>query len=238
MPARLRRLSGQPLLLHVRLRRWERRKPLRAGSPFGDSVRQLGGCGPCSRTQRARPSRCSVWCTLAVHVPPPALPRRSSSTRRRGERGAILKHEGRICQWFATKWAPDDVKDLPVKIGDSGSQTFWEFATLVLAMTLWGHQSAESRGQGGLTILGDNTGALGDALALKGRGPMLALARELAWRKARYGWQYSVAHLPAEHNRQADALSRLHAPEPCRVPAAMHEGLEAIPPKLSSIWVM
>ena len=60
-----------------------------------------------------------------------------------------------------------------------------------------------------LTIVGDNTGSLQDALSLKGTGALNTLAMELSWRKARRGWHFQVGHLPSEANDIADALSRL-----------------------------
>ena len=59
---------------------------------------------------------------------------------------------------------------------------------------------------------GDNIGALTGALNLVGRGAMLKVAQEIAWRKVRQEWHYRVAHVPTERNTIADALSRLMAP--------------------------
>ena len=49
-------------------------------------------------------------------------------------------------------------------------------------------------------------------VTLSGKGPMLLIARELAWRKAAGGWALVAAHLPKEKNHTADALTRLAAP--------------------------
>ena len=94
--------------------------------------------------------------------------------------------------------------------------TFWEFLTLVLSLEVWGDSYATSSI---LTIVGDNTGSLQDALSLKGMGALNTLAMELSWRKARHRWHFQVGHLPTEANGVADALSRLS------------EGYE-LPPKL------
>ena len=56
-------------------------------------------------------------------------------------------------------------------------------------------------------VKGDNTGALQDALRLRGKGSLNHVAREFAWRRAAYAWE-----LESELNVRADALSRLHAP--------------------------
>ena len=65
----------------------------------------------------------------------------------------------------------------------------------------------------GLALLGDNIAALQLALSLKGKGALNTISREIAWRRCRHGWHYSVGHLAAEDNSLADALSRTSAPE-------------------------
>ena len=75
---------------------------------------------------------------------------------------------------------------------------------------MWGNQFVQEA----VALLGDNTGALQDALHLKGRGILAAVARELSWRKARYGWEFEVGHVPGELNTVPDALSRLHEMAP------------------------
>ena len=66
-----------------------------------------------------------------------------------------------------------------------------------------GDRSTVSR----VLILGDNTAALQNTLDLKGNDALLSIAREVAWRKARYNWQYGVGHLPSEFNDAPDSLS-------------------------------
>ena len=83
------------------------------------------------------------------------------------------------------------------------------FFTLLLACEMWAPRLCREA----LTVKGDNTGALEDALRMKGRVSMNHVAREFGWRKARYGWTLDVVHLPSELNDRADALSRLHAPK-------------------------
>ena len=89
-----------------------------------------------------------------------------------------------------------------------------------------------------VAVLGDNTAALSDALALKGKGIMLAVARELSWRQPRRKWSFDVGHLPAEHNVVADALSRTTDPKGCAWPArALASAASAKPPKLKDLWL-
>ena len=86
-------------------------------------------------------------------------------------------------------------------------------------------------------LVGDNTGSLQNSLDLKGKGALLAVSRELAWRKARYLWQYDVGHLPTEHNKLPDILSRISAPNPEPWPAALVKGMKQVaPPHVQDIW--
>ena len=119
--------------------------------------------------------------------------------------GAVLRDaDARVREYFSVIWNQDDVDHLGVEVHCSRFQTFWEFLALLLSLMTWADRFVEER----VLVLGDNTGALTDALALKGRGPLLAVARELSWRQARRRWNFAVGHLPSEHNKVADALSR------------------------------
>ena len=59
---------------------------------------------------------------------------------------------------------------------------------------------------------------------------MNAIGREIAWRKVVRRWQYSLSHLPAEQNDEADALSRLEA-EPKREMPQLGEARFTAPPE-------
>ena len=116
--------------------------------------------------------------------------------------------------------------------GTSKYQSFWEFFTLVLALILW----ADAYTDCSLSVLGDSTSALQDALNLSGRREMVALAREVAWRQIRGRWQFRVGHLPAEHNLFADALSRRFAPVPVAFPDALAAAREVSAAEPMHIW--
>jgi len=146
--------------------------------------------------------------------------------------GAARRRNGRYVDHFALEWSEDLFPGLPVEIGQPKSQTFFEFVTLLLTLMVWGDSYTEER----VTILGDNTGALQEALSLKGRGALLAVSRELAWRVARHSWLYSVAHLPSEHNSVADSLSRLWGPEPAAKPRELGRSRQLTPPWLGAAW--
>ena len=149
--------------------------------------------------------------------------------------GGVLKNEqGVIEEYFATVWAEDDAEHLQVWTGDPAFQTFWEFATLLLCLMAWGAYFRDES----VVIFGDNTAALSGALSLKGRGCLLAVAREISWRQAKRGWRFETAHLPSEHNQVADALSRTADPKGKAWPALAVAGARAITPmKLRNLWL-
>ena len=65
---------------------------------------------------------------------------------------------------------------------------------------------------------------------------MNAIAREMAWRRIVRQWQYSLTHLPAELNDEADALSRLEA-EPRRdMPQLGAARFVAPPAQTDELW--
>ena len=86
-------------------------------------------------------------------------------------------------------------------------------------------------------MLGDNVGALSSAISLAGRGSLLAVSRELSWRKARRNWSYEVGHLPSEFNVVADSLSRIADPAGVPWPAEALSSAEMKKcPKVADIW--
>jgi len=149
--------------------------------------------------------------------------------------GAALWEQGRLTQWFAITWDQAMAQDISERIGEAKGQTTWEYLALFLSLLCWGTQFRSS----GLAIAGDNTGALSNALSLKGKRGMTRVSCELSWRKVRFGWRFSVAHLPSEENGTADALSRLAAPEGSdrkALPAAVRDARRVQPPSRDTWW--
>ena len=112
---------------------------------------------------------------------------------------------------------PHLCKSLGVVSGESKYLPYFEALTALAAIVRWG-------GPGGVqqvALVGDNLGALTVALSRPGRGDLARVCREFALRQARWGLHIAVGHLPSALNTWADALSRLHAPEPARVPAEL-----------------
>ena len=67
---------------------------------------------------------------------------------------------------------------------------------------------------------------------------MLSVAREIAWRRERLQGNFLVAHIPAELNKIADALSRLSAVPSLTVPLSLAQGCtEVIPPGWQQVWL-
>jgi len=147
--------------------------------------------------------------------------------------GALLRNGSEIKEYFSVKWSPKDADHLGIVIGEPAGQTFWEYATLVIGLQVWGSRFVSES----LAVLGDNTGSLQDALHLKGRGALLALSRELSWRQSRYGWQFAVGHVPSEHNDVSDCLSRLFAYPAKEFPwKLLKDAAEVEAPTLHSLW--
>ena len=106
--------------------------------------------------------------------------------------------------------------------------------TLLLALVTWGDHFVDEA----VMVVGDNAAALSCALTLKGKGELLAVARELSWRQARRGWKFIVGHLPSEHNVVADALSRHVDPNGYEFPAlALARANPVTPPRLRDLWL-
>ena len=143
---------------------------------------------------------------------------------------AILFVENEASEFFVTTWSK--ISHLRVIPGKSDFQTFWEFLTLCLAMRRWCPL------YDGVLFCGDNLASLNLALGLKGNGVEGAVARELAWRSARYRWSYAVAHLPAEGNKVADRMSRIldpSLPKLLELPSALI-GAAEVSVCVESLW--
>ena len=136
--------------------------------------------------------------------------------------GAVLLLKGKVMRYWHYSWQQGDASHLGVLPGHSRHQTFWELAALLICLVTWGDEFREEC----LAVVGDNVASLQCVLALKGRGPLLAISREIAWRQAAFAWKFEVGHIPTEANKLADTLSRLTAPSPAPFPlAALRDAL-------------
>ena len=150
------------------------------------------------------------------------------------EDGVLRNPDREVVEYFSIVWDGEEAKHLHVVPGDSRHQTFWEYATLLLCLMTWGDNFTKES----VLVVGDNTGSLSNALSLKGKGDLLAISRELSWCQARRHWQFSVGHLPSEHNVVADALSRRTDPKGAPWPSlALRSASFKAPPNLRDIWL-
>ena len=118
----------------------------------------------------------------------------------------MLYVRDRPVRCFACTWTPADFDNMDVTIGDPASLTFFEVLVLLLAVELWAERGRAA------AVLGDNTGALQEALDLKGRGVQAPLAQALSILVVSRSLALSVGHLPSEANTAADCLSRQAEP--------------------------
>jgi len=151
--------------------------------------------------------------------------------------GAVLFVSGVASEFFEATWDKQLAHHLSIKVGESSGQSCWEFLTLYLSLLLWGTQFSTE----GVSIAGDNTAALANAVTFKGRSGLNRISMELSWRKVRFGWRYQVAHLPSEGNVISDALSRTSAPHSAErksfPQAALRGANRREVPETSKLWV-
>ena len=145
--------------------------------------------------------------------------------------GGVLWANSRPIRWWQLRWTAAHVHRIAprARTGEPAFQTFWEYLALFISLLLW------ARPREPIAIIGDNTGALQLAIDLNGENGLLAISREVAWRRARHGWTYGAGHLPTEANSLADALSRLVKGE--RVPLQLRSLQEFDAPDVSALWV-
>ena len=149
--------------------------------------------------------------------------------------GAVLREGIEVREYWFVEWRPEDVDHLDVQLGQPSAQCFLEFLALLCCLVLWG----DSFQHESLQLVGDNTAALTAAIQLKGSGPMLAIARELAWRKARKRWAFKVGHIATEANKIPDRLSRMHDPCPASFPGgALAKARQVACPSVQHLWAL
>ena len=142
--------------------------------------------------------------------------------------GGILWQGGVAIKCTHFIWNAFSPKVLEAVQGSSEYQTSFEYLTLFMVAVAFDLELSAI----GALIRGDNLGALKDALSLNSTAAgMNSIARELGWRRIVRRWQYSLKHLPAEANDEADALSRLKAVPPRSFPVeALGEAAFVDPP--------
>ena len=149
--------------------------------------------------------------------------------------GILLKINDQVVKYMYGKWTPEDAQLLKVQIGNCAAQTVFEYLALFIALAEFGYQYRTP----GIVVLGDNVASLTLSLNLKGDKSLNLISREIAWRRARQGWRYRVAHIPSEQNEVADALSRLGQPDRAQkpVPSALNRAELVRAPRLADLFV-
>ena len=146
--------------------------------------------------------------------------------------GAVLFYDRQPIEYLICVWDDALFSRFSAVRGESKWQSLWEFVTVLIALIVWGHLSTDQV----LVISCDNIAALADALALRGRGDMNAVAQEIAWRKAILGWHLDAKHIPSEMNDLADALSRSVATPPRPFPEILRQCVMRTAPPLDVMW--
>ena len=87
--------------------------------------------------------------------------------------GAVLLHGAVAVEYFAVPWEPDTLERFGATLGDPSFQSLWEFLALLIALMCWGQRYPERT----LPVEGDNIAALKNAMNLKGKDALNAVAR-------------------------------------------------------------
>ena len=132
--------------------------------------------------------------------------------------------DGCIIHWFASALSEAEMKVLDLKIGDAAAQQAVEALAVLVAVRAWKTHWEQHRAK--LRVRSDSISALVLVLRLKTTGKAAGIiAREIALEMATAPWPAVAAeHIPGISNEICDCLSRLFAPNPKPMPAAL-EGI-------------
>ena len=109
-------------------------------------------------------------------------------------------------QYLQIVWNSNHERLISGKIGLPDFQADWEALMIVIALKTW--TSAGTRGM--VTVIGDASGVISGMIAMRARATGINnLIREAALHLAPFGLTLEGLHVWAEHNTQADELSRL-----------------------------
>ena len=128
-----------------------------------------------------------------------------------------------------------DLVTFRARTGDTAFNTTWEALALLVAVRLW----EPTAGAWLVSVRSDSLSTLLSVSNQKATAPGLRIiSRELALLTAESGLTLvGLTHVPGMANEWADALSRLHAPDPKGVPAPLR-GLpvQRPPPRTPEWW--
>ena len=139
--------------------------------------------------------------------------------------GAVLHSEGVPVAWWSLRLEEADADLLGVQLGDSAGISVLEALAILIAVRTWGTPTTP------LEVRADSAVALAAASRLKSAAPKIlkiVLEASVDLALGRYVVK-SFAHIPGVTNVEADALSRLYAPDPKSVPRSLPRSLECQP---------
>ena len=162
----------------------------------------LNGWGQEARCFPLRPLPCSTW-QIIMDASPWGM-------------GAILSKDNIPYEYFAESITTADLRRFSASVGEAKQTTLWEAFTLLICIRQWLVKSACLR----VRLKSDSLGALRLAMKLPPSSPHLnRIAQEIALHLALDDAAIDLLeHVPGVTNVQADALSRLDAPEPKVIP--------------------
>ena len=131
--------------------------------------------------------------------------------------GAVLHCDGRAVSWLAVQLLPEDGERLGVTVGASEGISVLEALAILIACRTWGSPDCS------LEVRSDSAVALAAAHRLKSKSSRvlrIVLEASLDLAHERYA-VCSTAHIPGVTNVEADALSRLTAPDPVQFPLSL-----------------
>ena len=103
-------------------------------------------------------------------------------------------------RWFSNRWDSEHLSDT-----DNISMSFLELYPIVVAAILWGHLWKRKR----ILFHCDNKGTVDIINKGRSKSPrIMSLMRRLTWCAATCNFLFSSVHVPGQHNRLADMLSR------------------------------
>ncbi len=149
--------------------------------------------------------------------------------------GAILLYNLAPVEYFAEELTTRDLRQFSAQRGESGFTTLWEALTLLLRVRQW----LTSRSHCNIRLKSDSLGALRLAMKLSSPNTHLnKIAQEIALHLALEDALISLLeHVPGVSNIQADALSRLHAPDAKELPQSLYSAKRVYPsPRDSYFW--
>ena len=109
-------------------------------------------------------------------------------------------------QFFSLPWTSTHEALIDGTVGVPDHQASWEALAFAIAIKTW----VTTDVQGQVTIIGDAAGVIGNLIAMRSRSPPINdIVKEVALHLTPLGLDLMGLHLWAEHNQQADELSRL-----------------------------